>query len=299
MKVSFGFFFTFFFGVQKSIPTGGIEVHVDDITRVQKIYRSYRSRDSFGSRRNYSTMASSRSPNNERLITAITCNEYRKAGNSETLINWFHNREYTCNSLRLCDVNKTVSLIGWIEKKASKFVQLCDGYGHTQIVIDSDEIRNRINDSKETDILLLKGRVVARPQTHVTHNSNTGEIEVYAESVSILDATGEYTGPIREIARENPEEASVSNGHNSIKKTEISADVNEYTYRTHNCGELRENHAGMKATLCGWLEFSRMSRFLTLRDGYGHTQVLVPKEVIAALIQNLSVFLINSNFCYS
>lgn len=274
-------------------------MHVDDIIRVQKIYRNNRNRDSFGNRRNYSTMTSSRSPNNERLITAITSNEYRKAGNSETLINWFHNREYTCDSLRLCDVNKTVSLIGWIEKKASKFVHLGDGYGHTQIVIDSDEIRNRINDSKETDILLLKGRVVARPQTHVTHNSNTGEVEVYAESVSILDPNGEYTGPIREISKEEVVASDVSNGHSSTKRSEISADVNEFTYRTHNCGELRENHAGLKVTLCGWLEFSRMNRFFTLRDGYGHTQVLVPKEVIVGIIQNFHFFLLNSRSCYS
>lgn len=274
-------FFVFFFGVLKSIPTGAIEVHVDDIIRVQKIYRNNRNRDNFGSKRNYSTMAASRCPNNERLVTAITSNEYRKAGNSETIISWFHNREHTCDSLRLCDANKTISLIGWIEKKASKFVHLCDGYGHTQIVIDSDEIRKQINDSKETDILLIKGRVVGRPQTHVTHNSNTGEIEVYAESVAILNPNEEYTGPVRQEPKEKSFEAleSTSNGHSSVKESEIPCNVNEFTCRTHNCGELRDKHAGEKVTLCGWLEFSRMSRFLTLRDGYGHTQVLIPKEV--------------------
>lgn len=256
-------------------------MHVDDIIRVQKIYRNNRNRDSsLGNRRNYSTMAPSRSPNNERMITAITSNEYRKAGNSETLISWFHNREFTCDSLRLYDANKTVSLIGWIDKKASKFVHLCDGYGHTQIVIDNDEIRSQINESKETDILMVKGRVVARPQTHVTHNSNTGDIEVYAECVTVLNPNEEYTGPTREIPKEDPVE---SNCQTSVKESDIVADVNQFTYRTHNCGELRDNHAGSRVTLCGWLEFSRLGRFFTLRDGYGHTQVLVPKEVILAL----------------
>lgn len=55
--------------------------------------------------------------------------------------------------------------------------------------------------------------------------------------------------------------------------------VNEFTYRSHNCGELRESDIGKEVTLCGWLEFSRMKRFFTLRDGYGHTQVLIPEHV--------------------
>lgn len=57
------------------------------------------------------------------------------------------------------------------------------------------------------------------------------------------------------------------------------ANVNEFTYRSHNCGELRESDIGKEVTLCGWLEFSRMNKFITLRDGYGHTQILIPKEV--------------------
>lgn len=42
-------------------------------------------------------------------------------------------------------------------------------------------------------------------------------------------------------------------------------------------------------TLCGWLEYSRMNRFFTLRDGYGRIQVLIPNELIDSIgLDNLS-----------
>ncbi|KAK5646722.1 hypothetical protein RI129_005186 [Pyrocoelia pectoralis] len=50
---------------------------------------------------------------------------------------------------------------------------------------------------------------------------------------------------------------------------------NKYTCRTYNCTELRTENVGERVTLCGWLEFQRMNKFLVIRDGYGHTQLLI------------------------
>ncbi|XP_058125519.1 aspartate--tRNA ligase, mitochondrial [Anopheles ziemanni] len=55
--------------------------------------------------------------------------------------------------------------------------------------------------------------------------------------------------------------------------------VNQFTNRSHNCGELRTEHVGQQVVLCGWLEFSRMNKFFTLRDGYGIVQALIPEEL--------------------
>ncbi|XP_035916691.1 aspartate--tRNA ligase, mitochondrial isoform X1 [Anopheles stephensi] len=55
--------------------------------------------------------------------------------------------------------------------------------------------------------------------------------------------------------------------------------INKFTTRSHNCGELRLTHVGQQVTLCGWLEFSRMNKFFTLRDGYGTVQALIPEDV--------------------
>jgi len=31
--------------------------------------------------------------------------------------------------------------------------------------------------------------------------------------------------------------------------------------------------------LCGWIEYQRMTKFVTLRDAYGSTQLVVPDDV--------------------
>lgn len=62
---------------------------------------------------------------------------------------YFENRDFTCNDLRRDDVGKTVTLVGWIPStKNNKFLQLKDGYGQTQLMIEdqsvSDEWRIKI-----------------------------------------------------------------------------------------------------------------------------------------------------------
>lgn len=147
-------------------------------------------------------------------------------------------------------------------------MHLTDGYGSTQVLIESDELKAVVNDTKSSDLLLVQGRVMARPQSHITHNSPTGEIELYAEKIDILNSETPY----QSMSSANTEAIQPNGLYNK-------PDVNEFTYRSHHCGELRESDIGKEVTLCGWLEFSRMKRFFTLRDGYGHTQVLIPDNV--------------------
>lgn len=181
------------------------------------------------------------------------------------MVQWFINRKHTCGSLRVSDAGKIVSLVGWTDKKNPKFVHLTDGYGHTQILIENDELKSIVSKVEGSDLLLVQGRVLARPQPHITHNNPTGEIELYAEKIQILNANTPYQ--------------DMDANNLDPKCIESEANVNEFTYRSHNCGELRESDIGKEVTLCGWLEFARMKRFFTLRDGYGRTQVLIPQQV--------------------
>lgn len=57
-----------------------------------------------------------------------------------------------------------------------------------------------------------------------------------------------------------------------------NGNVSKFTKRTHTCGDLTEKHVGTVVKLFGWLEFQRMGKFITLRDSYGSTQLIIPKE---------------------
>ena len=62
--------------------------------------------------------------------------------------------------------------------------------------------------------------------------------------------------------------------------------------RTHTCGELRAEHAGMSVSLCGWVHHSRDVGgilFLVLRDHYGSTQVAFEPEEEPAPVQVIEI----------
>ena len=60
-------------------------------------------------------------------------------------------RTHNCNELRIGNVGETVTLVGWLEniRKVSKnlgFLILRDFYGTTQIVVETEEMMNVVDD---------------------------------------------------------------------------------------------------------------------------------------------------------
>lgn len=180
-----------------------------------------------------------------------------------------------------------VTLVGWLDsKKHGKFLHLKDGYGITQIIIDSEdlELRQSVANVQEESIVLVKGRVIARPPMMVRNNSETGEIEIVVTEFKIIDPNAEYVnadGRTESAASMDVDtESTLQQTPQQVPPKAVEKPkINMYTYRTHNCGELNETNIGQEVTLTGWLEFHRMRKFFTLRDGYGCTQVIIPDEL--------------------
>lgn len=56
------------------------------------------------------------------------------------------------------------------------------------------------------------------------------------------------------------------------------SDLNRFTTRTFNCGQLNDRLIGKQVQLCGWLEYRRMNRFIVLRDSYGQIQLFIKRK---------------------
>ncbi|KAG5676655.1 hypothetical protein PVAND_006473 [Polypedilum vanderplanki] len=275
--------------INNSISTGAIEVAVEEFDRVilpitSNIGRSNDTNQFDSQSRSYSTNTSTKS----RGITSI---EYKKSA-SENIVQYFVNRQLTCGELRREDVGRTVTLVGWLDsKKHGKFLHLKDGYGITQVIIDTDDLNMKqlAANVQENDIVQIKGRVISRPPGMVRMNVETGEIEVLVTDFKILDPNEPYINENDDTSKndddmqvETNEPRTSSSFPSGISQKIDKPKINMFTYRTHNCGELTEANIGQEVTLCGWLEFQRMSKFFTLRDGYGCTQVIIPDELCNA-----------------
>ena len=92
-------------------------------------------------------------------------------------------RTHKCNELRKSDVDKSVSLSGWINKKRDHgnllFIDLRDNYGITQCIIDKENKNfSELEKTQLETVIKVNGKVVNR--SHETKNKDieTGEIEV-------------------------------------------------------------------------------------------------------------------------
>ena len=101
----------------------------------------------------------------------------------------FQSRTHNCNELRLADVGKKVTIVGWLEnvRKVSKnlaFLVIRDFYGTTQAVVETEEIMEIIDSINCESTISIEG--VVRERSSKNANIATGEIEVVPEKVEIL-----------------------------------------------------------------------------------------------------------------
>ena len=119
-------------------------------------------------------------------------------------------RTHNCAALTKANVGETVRLSGWVHKKRDHggvlFVDLRDHYGITQIVADEDSPALPVLEGlKLESVVTIDGEVKARAEGTVNANLPTGEIEVFARSVTVQSRAEELPLPVAG-EQEYPEE---------------------------------------------------------------------------------------------
>jgi len=110
-------------------------------------------------------------------------------------------RTHNCNELRKKDLDKNVSISGWINKKRDHgnllFIDLRDNYGITQCIIDKEN-KNFLHLEKtqlET-VIKIQGKVINRSEEAINKDIETGEIEIVINKFEILGSCKELPMPV-------------------------------------------------------------------------------------------------------
>ncbi|MFA5114736.1 MAG: aspartate--tRNA ligase [Candidatus Omnitrophota bacterium] len=103
-------------------------------------------------------------------------------------------RTHTCGELNAGDIGKEVVLCGWVANRRDHgkliFIDIRDRFGITQVVFipkDSPEAHIRAQELRNEFVILLKGKVNRRPQGTVNDKIPTGQVEVAAAELEILN----------------------------------------------------------------------------------------------------------------
>ncbi len=110
-------------------------------------------------------------------------------------------RTHNCNELRKSDVDKNVSLSGWINKKRDHgnllFIDLRDNYGITQCIIDKENKNFLELEKKQLEtVIKVNGKVVNRSDETKNKDIQTGDIEVVISAYETLGICKELPMPV-------------------------------------------------------------------------------------------------------
>lgn len=113
-------------------------------------------------------------------------------------------RSHYCGELSKNEENQTVTLSGWVHRRRDLggliFLQLRDRSGIIQVVVDPDfkELFSIAEQLRSEFVVQVKGQVRARPEDMVNKNMASGDIEVLASDLEILNRAKPPAIPIDE-----------------------------------------------------------------------------------------------------
>jgi len=121
-----------------------------------------------------------------------------KTGEEKTLLDSLGDmrRTHNCSELTAKDAGKEVVLMGWVHRRRDHggviFVDLRDREGITQVVFNpelNEEIHRKARAIRNEFVLAARGTVVLRPEGMINPKLKTGEIDVTASELRILNTS--------------------------------------------------------------------------------------------------------------
>ena len=110
-------------------------------------------------------------------------------------------RTHNCNELRKKDLDKDISISGWINKKRDHgnllFIDLRDNYGITQCIINKENKSfSELEKTQLETVIKIQGKVIDRSDETINKDIETGEIEIVINNFEILGTCKELPMPV-------------------------------------------------------------------------------------------------------
>ena len=182
-------------------------------------------------------------------------------------------RSHNCGELSSKDIDKSVVLSGWINKKRDHggllFIDLRDHYGITQCVFDSNiKNFNKIESLKLESVLKISGKVIERSEETINQSLLTGRVEILVESFEILNESNQIPFQIA-VDDDSPEELRLKYRYLDLRRGEVHKKIK---LRSDVINSLRK-----KMISRGFLEIQ--TPILTASSPEGARDFLVPSRL--------------------
>src|SRR5215467_11133134 len=184
-------------------------------------------------------------------------------------------RTHSCGELRATDEGTHVVLMGWVHRRRDHggviFVDLRDRDGITQVVFHEDvgpEVHERAEEVRPEYVIAVEGKIAPRGAAAVNPNLATGEIEVVASKIWILNESRTPPFPMEEEV-DVAEDARLKYRYVDLRRPHMQRNI---ILRSQIAFAVREVLTGM-----GFLEIE--TPFMTRSTTEGARDYLVPSRV--------------------
>ena len=184
-------------------------------------------------------------------------------------------RTHMCGTLRASDAGKPAVLMGWVNKRRDHgsllFIDLRDRTGVTQVVVNADRnaaIHEKAETLRNEYVIAAIGTVTLRDANTVNPNMPTGEVELVADDIRILNES--------KLPPFLPSDTALTNEETRLKYRyiDLRRDVMQFNIETrHNVAKAIRDYLSLQ----GFFEIE--TPFMTRSTPEGARDYLVPSRV--------------------